>query len=156
MRRVLDAIRNDDFEFIEESIEHYPEAMCKVAGESKLLIKAFTFGAVKSFKVLVGELDFDNKAAQLSNIETLIKQRLSTIAEADNQNVCNELDMVAEFSSAELEQELYEISCESLDVTTHILLFRAFLRAECIEPYDYLQLVKTEREKLLCMELMSF
>jgi hypothetical protein len=160
VRRVLDAIRNDDFEFIEESIEHYPDAMSKVAGESKLLIKAFTAGAVKSFKVLVSELDFDNKASQLSNIETLIKQRLSTIAEADNQNICDELDMIAEFSSAEfssaeLEQDIYEIAKNSIEVTVHILLFRAFLRAEGIEPYDYLQLVKTEKETVLCMELIA-
>ena len=155
VRRVLDAIRNDDFEFIEESIEHYPEAMSKVADESKLLIKAFTFGAVKSFKVLVGELDFDNKAAQLSNIETLIKQRLSTIAEAVNQNLFDELDMIAEFSTGDFEQELYEIAKGTIEATFHIVLFRAFLRAKGIEPYDYLLEATTEREKVLCMELVS-
>lgn len=155
VRMVLEAIRNDDFEFIEESIEHYPEAMSKVARERKLLTKAFTAGAVKSFKVLVSELDYDNKPSQLSNIETIIKQRLSTIAEADNQNVCDELDMIAEFSSDELETQLYEIAHESIDVTTHILLFRAFLLAKDIEPYNYLQLAKTAREKILCLELIS-
>ena len=155
VRMVLDAIKNDDFEFIEESIEHYPEAMSKVAGESKLLIKAFTAGAVKSFKVLVSGLDFDNKALQLGNIETLIKQRLSTIAEADNQNLCDELDMITAFSSDELEQEIYEITKNSIEVSIHILLFRAFIRAEGIEPYDYLQLAKTEKETVLCMELMA-
>jgi hypothetical protein len=155
VRRVLEAISKDDFEFIEESIDHYPEVMSKVANLLNLLTKAFTFGSVKAFRVLVSELDFSDKTSQLSEIETLIKQRLRSISEADEQKVCDELDMVVEFSNAELEHDLYEIAHESIDFTMHILFFRAYLRANEMEPYKYLKLAKTAKEKLMCMELIS-
>jgi hypothetical protein len=155
VRMVLEAIRKDDFEFIESSIEQYPEIMVNIADELKLLTKAFTSGSVQAFKVLVSKLDFSDRTSQLSDIEQIIKQRLRSITEADEHNVCDGLDMIVEFSSVELEQEIYEITKNSIDVSIHILLFRALLRNEGIDPYEYLEIAETKREKEFCMELMA-
>jgi hypothetical protein len=154
-RMVLDAIRNDDFEFIEKCINEHPDLMANIADKLQLLTKAFTSGSLKTFQVLVSKLDFPDKTSQLSEIETLIKQRLRCLTENDEQKVCDELDMVAAFSSAKLEDEIYEITKDTIEVTAHILLFKAFLRAEGLKPYDYLAFTKTTREKGFCLELMA-
>jgi hypothetical protein len=155
VRMVLEAIKNDNFEFIEKCINQHTDSMATIADKLKLFTKAYTSGSLKSFQVLVSKLDSPNKALQLSETETLIKQRLRCLTENDEQKVCDELDMVATFSSDELDHELYEITHESIGADSHILLFRAFLRAVGISPYDYLQLAKTEKETVLCMELIA-
>ena len=152
---VLEAIKNDDFEFIEKCINQQPDSMTTIADKLKLLTKAFTSGSLKTFKALVTKLDFPDKTSQLSEIETLIKQRLRYLTENDEQKVCDELDMVATFSSTKLEDEIYEITRNTIEVSVHILLFKAFLRAKGIAPYDYLQLARTTRETVLCLELMA-
>jgi len=152
---VLEAIKNDDFEFIEKCINQHADSMATIADKLKLLTKAFTSGSLKTFQALVSKLDFPDKTSQLNEVETLIKQRLRCLTENDEQKVCDELDMVATFSSTKLEDEIYEITKNTLEVSIHILLFKAFLRAKGIEPYDYLALTKTTREKGFCLELMA-
>jgi hypothetical protein len=154
IRMVLEAIRKDDFEFIEKCINQHTDSMATIADKLKLFTKAYTSGSLKTFQVLVSKLDFPDKTSQLSEIKTLIKQRLRCLTENDEQKVCDELDMVAAFSSAKLEDEIYEVTKDTIEVTVHILLFKAFLRAKGIEPYDYLPLTKTTREKGFCLELM--
>jgi hypothetical protein len=155
IRMTLEAISCDDFEFIEESIKYYSVAMGQPASEHSLLTKAFNAGAVKSFKVLLSKLDFANKASQLNVIETLIKQRLSAIAEVDSQKVSNELDMVVEFSSLALEQQLLDHSENRIEPVFHILLFKAYIARCGLSPYEYLKIAKNEKEKFLCVELIA-
>lgn len=151
---ILEAIRNDDFEFIERCINQHVDSMATIADKLKLFTKAYISGSLKTFQVLVSKLDFPDKTSQLREVETLIKQRLRCLTESDEQKVSNELDMVATFSSTKLEDEIYEITKKTVEVSVHILLFKAFLREKGIEPYDYLALTKTTREKALCLELM--
>lgn len=152
---VLDAIKNDDFEFIEKCINQHADSMATIADKLELLTKAFTSGSVKTFQALVTKLDFPDKALQLSEIEILIKKRLLSLTEADEKKVCHELDMVAAFSCTKLEDELYGITQELIDASIHILIFKAYLRANRMTPYDYLQLVQSEKEKILCLQLLN-
>jgi cell fate (sporulation/competence/biofilm development) regulator YmcA (YheA/YmcA/DUF963 family) len=155
VRMLLDAIRNDDFEFIEKCINQHTDSMATIADKLKLFTKAYTSGSLKTFQVLVSKLDSPNKALQLSETEALIKQRIQSFTQADEHKVCDELDMVAAFLSTQLEDEIFKISKNSIEVTVHILFFKAFLRAKGVKPFDYLQYAKTTAEKTLCLELMA-
>jgi hypothetical protein len=85
----------------------------------------------------------------------LIKEKLKHAFELSLVDVANDLDMVSEFSNTELEQELLLISDGKLKVTTHVLLFRAFLLTKGVEPYDFLKSATTNTEKLMCIELIA-
>lgn len=155
IKLLTEAVVENDITFLDACNNEYPELVSVVVCKEMLLIKAFSAKSIDAFTWIVDNVSCPSKLRQLDTVKGAIKERLKSLDTSTKDELQKDLDIATTFTNEELENELIRSLSDSRWVTIHVLLFRAFLRANNFEPYDYLSNAKTDREKELCIEIIS-
>ncbi len=152
LKAVYKAIEQDNSMALESLINDNRTLLSKAASEKYLLVEAFNQHAVECFKVLLNKLDIESKEKQLGVIEEFI---LSRTREHKHLNTETDLSVARLIGDLDYEDRLYYELKNHIDKDFHILMLAAFLRESSLSPLEYLKITSSEREKRLCLLLLS-
>ncbi|MAF74848.1 hypothetical protein WE348_08910 [Alteromonas macleodii] len=150
--RIFEAIEKDDSMALESLIKNNKKLSRVAASEKHLVLEAFKRNAQKCMKALLDNLEFESKEEQVKAVEKYIIKRLSKFPQELSES---ELDCVQLLNSTSVEDKIFERKANQVEPSEHVVYFRAFLRSKALTPIDYLPLAHTEREKKLCLTLLT-
>lgn len=149
---VYKAIEKDDSMALDTLIKNNKDLLSKAASEKHLVLEAFKKNANKCMKSILDNLEFDSKKAQVRAVEDYICERIGEISKTPNKN---QLDCIQLLNINYIEDKIFERNASQIEVSEHIVYFRAFLRSKDLSPMDYLPVVKNDIEKSICLALLN-
>lgn len=152
---ILNALRNDNDECLKRIFTLIPNFFKHCVTEKNLLIKAYRYRAIKCFSFMAEHVECENKQQQFGYIEKLALQKHKKINKPLSFDEVKSLDLLAVFCTSEnFSKALYKRLCDDSVYREHITLYKAFLLANDINPYDELNNTEKVRERAILMHLM--
>lgn len=155
LNQILNALRNDDDNYLKGIFTHMSDFFKHCVADKNLLIEAYRFRAIKCFGFMAENVECENKKQQFSHIEKLALKKHKTIARPLASDEIKSLDMLATFcTSRALANKLCAKFCDISLRREHITLYRAFLLANHIEPYQQINNADSDSEIGMLMQLI--